>query len=152
MCKAVMPSSPQRFPTPANRGDNTRLSTRRYRWYSHVERLPTADKESSSHLQPLLSNGRPNCTRNYSHHGMAGTVTLRGYRPRTRKVRHTCNHCSQTDGQTAHATTVIMGWPRLTAQSRNTWTTISIVTQLITDYFHSHTVNKKRLCIPPHSK
>ena len=80
MCKAVMPSSPQRFPTPANRGDNTMLSTRMYRLYSDAERLPTADKEGFAHLQPLLS----------------------------------------TDDQTVHATTVNMGWPRLTAQSHST--------------------------------
>ena len=71
MCKAVMPSSPQHLPTPANRGDNMRLSTRRYRLYSQAERLPTADKESFSH-------------------------------------------------PTVHATTVNMGWPRLTAQSHST--------------------------------
>ena len=78
MCKASTLYSPKRFPTPANRGYNTRLSTRKYRLYNHAERLPTADKESFLHLRPLISTGRPNCTRNYSQHGMAttnGTVT-----------------------------------------------------------------------------
>ena len=83
MCKAVMPSSPQRFPTPANRRDNTRLSTRRY----------------------------------------ACTVTLRGYRRRTRKVSHTCNNCTRNYSQ--------HGMPM----------TNYTVTQYMNDYFYSHTLN-----------
>ena len=48
MCKAVMPSSPQRFRTTAKRGENTKLSTRRHCLYSHAEKLQTVDKESPS--------------------------------------------------------------------------------------------------------
>ena len=48
LCKAVTPSSPRRFPTPANRGDNTMLSARRHCLYNHAEKLQTADKESPS--------------------------------------------------------------------------------------------------------
>ena len=48
MCKAVMQSSPQRFPTPANRWENRRLSTLRHCRYNHAERLQMVDKDSPS--------------------------------------------------------------------------------------------------------
>ena len=48
MYKAVMPSSPQHFQTPANRGDNTRLSARRHCLYTQAEKLQMADKKSHS--------------------------------------------------------------------------------------------------------
>ena len=48
MCKAVTPSSPQRFPTPANRGDNKRLSARRHSLYNQAEKLQTVGEESHS--------------------------------------------------------------------------------------------------------
>ena len=115
MCKAVMQSSPQRFPTPANRGKNRgsvhagtacSITLRGYR-----RRTRTFPQDPSTPATNVLTSQR-NCTSNYSHHGIAATnYTLTQY-----------------------------------------ITTIFILTQSINDYFYSHTVNSKRLFIQPHIK
>ena len=78
------------------------------------------------------------------HAGTSYTITLRSYRRRTRKIPQ----------DPTPATNVLTSQLNCTSNysHHGMATTNYTVTQYINDYFYSHTVNKKRLYIQPHSK